>query len=204
MANNPLLPHRHCVLLPVKDFDEAKERLVPLMDAAERRDLAIHLANGVVQAATPIPVAVVCDNEQVSTWADTLGAQVIWAPRKGLNVAVEHGIHVLAQQGFSWITVSHADLPFPNQLTSLPNFEGVTLVPDRHHDGTNVIKLPAGVHFKFSYGKGSFERHLAEAKAQGLEVSVVEHPQLSIDIDSPEDVSFVRAQTRQWGPEGPH
>ena len=39
----------------------------------------------------------------------------------------------------------------------------ITLVPDRHDDGTNVLALPADVGFRFAYGPGSFRHHLAEA-----------------------------------------
>jgi 2-phospho-L-lactate guanylyltransferase (CobY/MobA/RfbA family) len=158
----------------------------------------------VVLAASPLDVAVVCDDEDVAIWAEGLGALVIWAPGKGLDVAVAHGVEVLEGEGYSWITVSHADLPYPDRLNRLPEFDGITIVPDRRDDGSNVIKIPSGSGFRFSYGKGSFSRHLEEATRVRRPVSVLRDAQLSIDIDDPEDMSFFDDQTRQWGPEGPH
>ena len=70
----------------------------------------------------------------------------------------------------------------------LPPFEGVTLVPDRRDDGTNVLRLPAGCDFHFAYGPGSFRAHRAEAARLGLPVRVLRDPDLAYDVDWPADV----------------
>ena len=66
------------------------------------------------------------------------------------------------------------------------------LVPDRHGTGTNVLSLPVGCGFKFAYGVGSFDRHLAEAErlsqAAGLKVTVLEDENLAWDVDEPADL----------------
>jgi 2-phospho-L-lactate guanylyltransferase len=66
----------------------------------------------------------------------------------------------------------------------------VTLVPDRHGDGTNVVVLPAGCGFRFAYGPGSFARHRAEAARLGLAVEVVHDPHLGWDVDHPADLDL--------------
>ena len=65
---------------------------------------------------------------------------------------------------------------------------GVTLVPDRYGNGTNVIALPTGAGFRFSYGPGSFARHRAEAERLGLPVRVLDLPDLAWDVDEPADM----------------
>lgn len=62
------------------------------------------------------------------------------------------------------------------------------LVPDRRRDGTNVILIPSRCGFRFSYGAGSFTRHLAEARRLGLLTTVVEDAALGWDVDVPEDL----------------
>lgn len=62
------------------------------------------------------------------------------------------------------------------------------LVPDRRRDGTNVILIPSRCGFRFSYGAGSFARHLAEARGLGLRTTVVEDAALGWDVDVPEDL----------------
>ena len=195
---------RDAVLIPVKAFDAAKERLAPVLDRDERIKLAHLLAKGVLEAASPLPVAVVCDDADVAQWATDNNAIVVWAPGRGLNVAVESGVAHLEALGFEQITVCHADLPYPKGLTSLPRLQGVTLVPDRHGDGTNIIVLPREAGFRFSYGKGSFDRHIEEVKRLGFELHIIQEDDLGLDIDIPEDFALLDAQTRQWGPEGPH
>jgi 2-phospho-L-lactate/phosphoenolpyruvate guanylyltransferase len=195
---------RQVVLIPIKDFASAKERLAERLDATQRADLARRLAEGVVAAAAPLEVAVVCDDDAVARWASAQGAFVIRAFRPGLNAAIETGLAALKAQGADWVTIVHGDLPFPQDLANLSVIDGVTIVPDRHDDGTNIMTIPTSTDFSFAYGPGSFAQHREEATRRGLAIQIVRHPELSIDIDSASDLDFVDALTRQWGPEGPH
>jgi 2-phospho-L-lactate guanylyltransferase (CobY/MobA/RfbA family) len=87
--------------------------------------------------------------------------------------------------------VSHADLPFARDLRPVAGFDGVTVVPDRHGDGTNVICVPGGAGFRFAYGAGSCRRHHAEAERLGLAVRVVDDDlRLGWDVDRAADLDF--------------
>ncbi|HLY84335.1 MAG TPA: 2-phospho-L-lactate guanylyltransferase, partial [Acidimicrobiales bacterium] len=167
------------VLVPVKAFATAKLRLAPALPAAERAALARAMAENVIKAAGTVPVAVVCDDRAVASWAREQGALVIWEPGRGLNGAVESGVRHLARLGVRHVTVAHADLPLATDLTWVSRFPGVTLVPDRREDGTNVIGLPADSGFVFSYGPGSFARHRAEARRLELPLRIVRSTLLS-------------------------
>ena len=70
----------------------------------------------------------------------------------------------------------------------MADFDGVTLVPDRHDDGTNVASVPTGTGFRFAYGPGSFARHQAEADRLGLPLRVEREPRLGWDVDLPDDL----------------
>ena len=69
------------------------------------------MATHVVSACAPLPVAVVCDDEDVAQWASDLGASVMWEPGQGLNGAVRAGVDRLAAPERVWVTVAHGDLP---------------------------------------------------------------------------------------------
>lgn len=176
------------VLVPVKAFGEAKARLAPTLDAAGRDALARVMAARVLAAAAPLPVAVVCDDAEVAQWAQRHGAMVLPEPGRGLNGAVEAGVDRLGAAGASEVLVVHADLPFAHEVAQLGGFDGVTLVPDRRDDGTNVVCVPAGAGFRFHYGPGSFTRHRAEASRLGLACRVVRDPELTWDVDVPDDI----------------
>jgi 2-phospho-L-lactate guanylyltransferase len=176
------------VLVPVKAFREAKGRLDTALSEDERAALAAAMADRVLAAAFPLPVAVVCDNNEVAAWARSRGALVVWEPGRGLNGAVEAGVELLSRRGVEQVTVAHADLPRASDLFSVGDAPGVTLVPDRFGNGTNVIVIPADAGFRFSYGPGSFARHRTEAARTGLPVRVLDRPDLAWDIDEPADV----------------
>ncbi len=182
------------VLVPVKSFSEAKVRLAPALPPAERAALARWMGAAVLAAAAPLPVAVVCDDVEVASWARELGALVVWEPGRGLNGAVEAGVEELRRAGVGRVIVAHADLPRAAGLAGLAAGSGVTLVPDRRRDGTNVAIVPAGAGFRFSYGPGSFARHQAEGGRLGLVVRTVEDPLLAFDVDWPADLVGLDAQ----------
>lgn len=177
------------VLVPVKAFHQAKRRLDSILSESERERLVRTMAAHVVAACAPLPVAVVCDDDAVAEWAASQGATVLWEPGQGLNGAVGAGVGRLAAAGARWVTIAHGDLPHARGLGTLRPFDGVTLVPDRRDDGTNVLRLPAQCDFRFAYGPGSFRAHRAEATRLGLAVRVVRNPDLAYDVDLPADVA---------------
>jgi len=176
------------VLIPVKAFAAGKARLAPTLDRQGRAELSRTMATRVLEAASPLPVAVVCDDAEVAAWAMENGAMALPEPGRGLNGAVEAGVARLAGLGASEVLVAHADLPRAQGLARLAGFDGVTLVPDRRDDGTNVVCVPAGALFRFAYGPGSFDRHQAEAARLGLRHRVVREPDLAWDVDVPADI----------------
>jgi 2-phospho-L-lactate guanylyltransferase len=177
------------VLVPIKAFTAAKGRLDGALDAAGRAELARTLAAGVLAAAAPLRVLVVCDDDEVGAFARAHGAADLRQRAPGLNAAVTEGVGHLATTGVDRVVVAHADLPRPAGLTALAAGEGVTLVPDRDDDGTNVLVVPAAAGFRFAYGRGSFAAHVAEAERLGLPVTVVRDDDLAWDVDTAEDLA---------------
>ena len=178
------------VLVPVKAFGAAKARLAPALDPAARAALARRMATRVVAAAAPLPVTVVCEDDDVAAWARSVGADVVWTPGRGLNGAVADGVAALEAAGADRIVIAHADLPLASGLASVAVGTGVTIVPDRHRDGTNVLVVPAGAGFGFAYGPASYGAHVAEAARLGLTVTVVDSDDLAWDVDVPADLAY--------------
>ncbi len=179
------------ILVPVKAFHDAKLRLSAVLGPKERAALARELASRVIGAGGGAPVFVVCDDHDVAAFAAALGAEVIWTPGLGLSGAVSRGVERLGEQGFTLVTIAHADLPHAERLDLIGEAGEVTIVPDRVRDGTNVMSVPSGAGFSFSYGRGSFERHCKEAERLGLEVVVVTDERLAADVDLPADLALI-------------
>jgi 2-phospho-L-lactate guanylyltransferase len=181
------------VLVPVKAFAQAKQRLAGTLAPAARVELAMAMAATVLRAARGLRTAVVCDDEDVRAWAEAQGAEPVWTPGLGLNGAVGEGVAHLARRGVDRVVVAHADLPLATDLSWLATTAGVTLVPDRHGDGTNVACVPAEAGFVFAYGPGSFTAHRLEARRLGLVARLVPDPHLGWDVDVPADLGVPAA-----------
>lgn len=182
------------MLVPVKAFSDAKARLAAVLGDAERERLARWTAARVLAAAGELPTYVACDDEEVATWAGEHGAAILWHPGVGLNAAVNNSVADLREAGVTDVIVAHGDLPRAHSLASLTEPGTITLVPDRHGDGTNVIALPTELQFRFAYGPGSFQRHLDAAIAAGHSVRVRRDPLLAADIDTPADLAHPLVQ----------
>jgi 2-phospho-L-lactate guanylyltransferase len=184
------------VVIPIKAFEQAKDRLSGVLSADQRILLARTTALGVLESVRGASVFVVCDNSEVSQWATSHGAVVVSQSGAGLNAAVQEGIS--AAHEYERVMVVHSDLPLPSRLRELLGSgvasNTVTLVPDRHRDGTNVLIIPTGVGFTCHYGAKSFEAHKAEATRLGLPLHIVEDDELALDIDTPDDLNALPTQ----------
>jgi 2-phospho-L-lactate guanylyltransferase len=176
------------VVIPLRGFD-GKARLDGVLDQNQRRDLIQRLATGVVHAAlTRDRVLIVSSDPEVGDWAEGLGAVVVEDPGTGLDDAAGAGVTAATDRGATHVMVAHADLARPGPLAHLHVTDGILLVPDRRLDGTNVIGIPVDLPFRFCYGPGSFQRHLAEAQRHGVEPTILKDPDLGWDVDLPEDL----------------
>jgi 2-phospho-L-lactate guanylyltransferase len=171
-------------LIPVKSFRAAKARLTSVLSDAERAQLARAMATRVVDAARPLPTFVACDHDEVASFAEALGATVLWSPGLGLNGAVDHGVSTISGKGFDHVVIAHGDLPLAHDLAALARPDEVLIVPDRRRDGTNVLARPCALVLPAAYGPASFRSHYASALASGARVTVRTDRRLSIDIDT--------------------
>lgn len=180
---------RPAVVIPVKSFTMAKGRLAETLTPAQRAQLAQDCAVTVVRAATPFDVFVACSDSDVADWAALHGAQVIHCDTPGLDAAVTTARAVLASSGFDHIIVAHADLPLAHTFTHIPREDHVTMVTDRHRDGTNVLSFPVHSDFHTAYGPGSLDNHIHIAQGASLPWEIIGDSSLELDLDTADDLS---------------
>lgn len=176
------------VVIPIKSFTDAKGRLADTLSPTQRVELARECAHIVISAAGNMPVYVVCNDAEVATWAQERKAHVVHCATPGLDVAVQAGRETAIHNGATHIIVAHADLPLATQLSHVVHDGKVSMVPDRHRDGTNVLAFPAASNFVTAYGPGSFDNHTRIAVSLGLEVVVIDDESLSLDLDTADDL----------------
>ncbi len=186
------------ILVPIKDFSQAKARLSGLLDKSTRELLAIALADLVCSQSTRSPIRVVCESPTVASWARSKHLMVSKNPGIGLNQSVQLAANAARLEGYSRISVIHSDLPLAQNLdliTSGVDPAQAVIIPDRLGDGTNLLSLPANSlaglsrvdGFCFQYGPRSFQNHLGQAKALNLDPVVIDPSPLGLDIDTASD-----------------
>lgn len=185
------------VIIPIKSFNGAKERLAGALDATQRHNLAVYTASRVVAAADPFQVFIVCDNEDVAHFAEQHRAVVVRQNSPGLNGAARAGLDAARDAGFTWGIIAHGDLPLATRFDHLFNESmpttTISLVSDQCMDGTNVLVISTDCAFDFHYGPGSFRAHCNEANQRGYKLRIIDDLALSVDIDSPADLVHLPA-----------
>ena len=195
-----LIDQSLAVVIPIKAFHQAKERLSDLLTPSERLVLAKMCAERVLRAVAGYKVFVVCDDEAVAQWATAHNAQIVWQTEAGLNNAVRAGVAAARVNKFELAMIVHSDLPLATSFSQLFSDcdldslkTSITLVPDRHEDGTNVMILPTTSDFEFAYGRNSFITHQHLAKKCNLALRIIYDQHLSVDIDTAEDLAVAQS-----------
>jgi len=176
------------VLIPLRSLDDGKHRLSDTLSQDDRATAIRTMAETVLAAAHELPVLVVHDSPAVAAWARSHNAMAHRPDTPGLNAAVVSGCEVLRQHGFTKVIIAHADLPVAEDLRTVLTSHPVSIVADRHRDGTNVLCIDLNLEFTFAYGPGSFASHCAVSRALEIEPYVIDAPDLAWDVDYPSDL----------------
>jgi len=186
---------RPLVAVPLKPFHTAKGRLSASLDPDARASLMRETAQRVVNAArlTGATVVVVTADPGVAAWAHQRGLDAIAEPPgSGLDGAAGAATHGAMAVGSAWCVV-HGDLPLitSDLLSTALHFadEGVAVIAPSRNGGTNLIAGRGTI--RFSYGPGSFTRHLAALGDRPRRIVVTAGT--ALDLDTPDDLAAAAA-----------
>ena len=189
-------------LIPVKGFSNAKQRLSPLLDAADRELFAEvmfrDVLKQVLKARGLVETYVVTGDNKVAEIAASLGAQLIREKaEKGETDAVDFARGELKQLGREAVLIIPGDMPLVRSadieevLAQVPEGAGfpfALLVPSHDRMGTNALLLAPPDIIKLRFGYDSFTYHMSQVSAQGLPLRFIENERLALDIDEPKDL----------------
>jgi 2-phospho-L-lactate guanylyltransferase len=205
------------ILVPVKNLNQAKQRLSAILDQPARTELAQAMLQDVLDAIAswagrPQVAIVTCDAFALGL-ASKHGFEVIADhANTGETDAIAMATHVCEMRGVDNTLVIPADIPLIpawelEQIVDAAPRTGSVLVPAGDGRGTNaVFRRPAGL-FPLRFGNDSFQPHHAAAQATGLPCVVLSLPGIAVDVDNPSDLKKIaerpgntRAQrlARQW------
>jgi len=184
-------------LIPINDFSESFSRLSEHLDSDRRRELTQILATQILEALFPIKSIeniVVLSNER--EWLKSFDNQKITILKdpetKKLKAKITHAAKWIQNQGIQQMLYLSVDLPFV-QETDITKFiaehqGGLSIVKAHKENGTNALILDLPATLEFQFGVNSFDKHLAAAKAQKINTKIVKIKNLSLDVDTWNDL----------------
>jgi 2-phospho-L-lactate guanylyltransferase len=188
-------------IIPVKSLREGKGRLSAVLDESRRYALNVELLDHTLAVASAFPGAaqtiVVSPDPDVLARAEAAGVQTLRDTVGELNGALDLAARHAADGGADGVLIVPVDLPRATPgdlLTLVSNRSGVAIVSDRRGVGTNALFVAPPTALKFRFGENSFLAHLAAAREAGFSVEIDTIPNLSFDIDTPEDFREWRTQ----------
>jgi 2-phospho-L-lactate/phosphoenolpyruvate guanylyltransferase len=187
------------IVIPVKEFREAKKRLAPHFSPDDRAALAQAMCEDFFDVVAAVRCAdrifVISKEPQVLLRARDLGWETIPESRQiSESDSVDAASRYCAERGVEALLRLPVDIPLaePADIEAVFDALGVAptaiLVPSSDGTGTNAILRSPPALFPSRFGPDSFVRHLAEAEACGVRAQVFRNPRLELDIDEWEDL----------------
>ncbi|MGH7918416.1 MAG: 2-phospho-L-lactate guanylyltransferase [Candidatus Dormibacteraceae bacterium] len=186
------------VVVLVKDFGHAKQRLRPALTPPQRRELAernARLALAAAQAGDH--VLAVCAGEDGVALARNAGVE--WALEDepaGQNPAARRGIGRALAQGADAVLLLSSDLPLVTrgaiaelleEARAMPR-PAVLAAPATGRGGTNALFLSPPDAIDLHFGDDSLGKFERDARARGVAFALHERAVLALDLDEPSDL----------------
>lgn len=188
-------------LLPVRRFQDAKQRLAPDFDPTARAEIARALFADALELCARVDFLrwwVVSDDADVLAVAAERGHDTLHDDGTGLNEAVALAVAVIVATGADSVAIVPSDVPLarPGDIQDLVDTgatSDVVLVPSGEDSGTNGLCLRPPDVIAPRFGPASLAAHSAAAADRGLRCSLLPLERLALDIDTIADVdAFLR------------
>jgi 2-phospho-L-lactate guanylyltransferase len=190
------------VIVLIKDFNSAKQRLQPALGPKARRALARRNAQLAVRAASAGDrVLVVAGSDEVAALAQRWGVEVLAEPRQeGQNVAAARGIAKAVEGGADAVLLLSSDLPLVTVEAVREVLESAAgmkapvalAVPAVGRGGTNALYLRPPHAIALHFGSDSLAKFRQEAQSRGVEFAVHLSDAMALDLDEPGDLARLR------------
>lgn len=187
------------IIVPVKDTVQSKQRLSELISPTDRRQLAHHMLEDVLEAIAPLkdraPCALVTIDGFARAQAQRYGMRVIEdGAHDGHTGAVDGGRRRVTNEGARGMITMPGDIPLVSTdeiskvLDAHEQSTGFTIVPAGDKKGSNAVACSPPLAVPLRFGDNSFYPHLDAARKVGIEPVIKEHSGIATDVDTPEDI----------------
>ena len=187
------------LLLPVKDLNNAKKRMVEVLTPEERLGLAEAMLKDTIRAVQGVKRAekifVVTNYVPAMRLAESNGWEVLQEEQQiSESDSVDAASRVCELRGVTGLLRVPLDVPLvqASDIDDLLAVEceepALVIVPSRDGLGTNAIQRMPPALFPSHFGIGSFAKHVGEAERIGARVIFRRSPRLEMDVDDEADL----------------
>src|SRR5882762_2580304 len=187
------------LLLPVKDLNNAKKRLMGVLTPEERFGLAEAMLKDTIRAVQGVQraekVFVVTNYKPAMRLAQEASWEILHEEEQiSESHSVDAASKICEQRGITALLRVPLDVPLvqASDIDDLLAVEcevpALVIVPSRDGMGTNaILRMPPAL-FPSHFGMGSFERHVGEAERIGARVIFRRSVRLEMDVDDEADL----------------
>jgi 2-phospho-L-lactate guanylyltransferase len=187
------------LLLPVKDLNNAKQRLMGVLSPEQRFALAEAMLADTIRAVRGVrraeKVFVVTNYEPAVRIAEENHWEIL---REDQQISESHSVdaasNICERRGVTALLRLPLDLPLiqPGDIDELLTADchapALVIVPSRDGTGTNAMLRTPPTLFPSHFGSGSFAKHLAEAESAHAQVLIRRNVRLEMDVDDESDL----------------
>jgi 2-phospho-L-lactate guanylyltransferase len=187
------------LLLPVKDLNNAKKRLMGVLTPEERFALAEAMLADTIRAVRGVELAekifVVTNYEPAMRVAQENGWEILQEERQiSESDSVDAASRICEDRGVTALLRVPLDVPLVqasdiDELLAVQCEEpALVIVPSRDGLGTNaILRMPPAL-FPSHFGEGSYAKHVGEAERVGARVILRRNTRLEMDVDDEADL----------------
>jgi 2-phospho-L-lactate guanylyltransferase len=203
------------LLLPVKDLNNAKKRLMGVLTPEERFGLAEAMLKDMIRAVQGVKraekVFVVTSYKPAMRLAQEAGWEILHEEEQfSESHSVDAASKICEQRGITALLRLPLDVPLihSNDIDELLSLDcpapALLIVPSRDGTGTNAMLRTPPTLFPSHFGNGSFAKHLAEAESAHATVVIRRNVRLEMDVDDEADLRALlahdlnAAETGRW------
>jgi 2-phospho-L-lactate guanylyltransferase len=186
------------IAVPVKSLERAKSRLSQVLAPFERAALTLAMLEDVLDACLRMPgwqTWVVSPDESVLEVSARRRARPVVEEKAGLTAAIRQVQEEAAEADALAVVLGDLPLLTAESLSRVLRTVGpVVTAPSASQEGTNVLLRRPPLAIPARFGTNSFRKHREAAELKELPFAVVHAPELSFDLDTPDDI----AQLLEW------
>ncbi|HEX4974402.1 MAG TPA: 5-amino-6-(D-ribitylamino)uracil--L-tyrosine 4-hydroxyphenyl transferase CofH [Pseudomonadales bacterium] len=188
-------------LVPAKSLQHAKQRLVPVLNPAQRARLSLAMLEDVLDALTRCPLIERCQlltsDETLFSLAEKYGVEIVRDDNKTLNEALTQAAQTIAAEQNTQVLFVPGDVPLLNIHTlealllkstsrTADDPPAMGLAPDQTGKGSNALLCYPANCIDFQLGPDSAQAHIQQAEERQIAIEFWHANELALDIDTPE------------------